>query len=107
MIMPEIYNRQEWGSWTIERDNLTLNFREGRHSYQIDLEPIYSSAQVLDWIFQVRGKGWASPKVMADLLEAFHDIFHPQATLCSGGDYKFLNRLKWPKELRRRLVEIP
>jgi len=51
--------------------------------YEIDLEDINSSAAMLDWVFQI--ERWATPQELADLLQALRDIFHPQATLCSGG----------------------
>ena len=40
---------------------------------------------MLDWIFQVRGKSWCAPDVMAGLLEALDEIFDPQSGMCRGG----------------------
>ena len=53
--------------------------------YEIDLERIGSSAAMLDWIFQIRGKAWATSTVLRDLLNAFHDVSGPQSSLCSLG----------------------
>jgi hypothetical protein len=46
---------------------------------------------MLDWIFQIRKKAWATNKIMGDLLTAFKDMFRPQALLCSGGHDKKLD----------------
>jgi hypothetical protein len=46
---------------------------------------------MLDWIFQIRKKAWATNKIMGDLLTAFEDIFRPQALRCSGGHDKKLH----------------
>jgi hypothetical protein len=45
---------------------------------------------MLDWVFQIQGKGWATLEVMFDLLRAFNDLFRPQANLCSGGGNKVI-----------------
>ena len=72
-----------WGRWRLHPKQLVLVFEDDRRSYEIDLERLRSSAGMLDWIFQVRQKIWATPQVLSDLLAAFRDIFDPQANLCS------------------------
>ena len=74
---------QRWGNWRLNAANLTLEHVNG--GYYVDLEKMNTSAQMLDWIFQVRGKVWASDQDMGNLLTALDEIFRPQATLCSGG----------------------
>jgi hypothetical protein len=59
-------------------------------SYECDLERIRQSSNLLDFIFQVRGKAWATSAVMRDLIEAIDDIIQPQASLCSGGGHKVI-----------------
>jgi hypothetical protein len=54
-------------------------------AYEVDVERIRCSSGMLDWIFQINGKSWADARVVKDLVNAFDDIFHPQANLCSGG----------------------
>lgn len=76
---------KRWGSWRLVPGNLTL---ENDNTYYVDLEDMRTSAEILDWIFQVRDKPWATPEVMADLLRALRDILDPQATLCSFGSSK-------------------
>jgi hypothetical protein len=72
-----------WGEWILNKDTMALV--HAPTDYYVDLEEITSSAQILDWIFQIRQKQWANPKVMADLLEAFKTILDPQANYCSMG----------------------
>jgi hypothetical protein len=45
-----------------------------------------SSAWMLNVIFDVRSKTWATSAVVGDLISAFRDLFDPQASLCSGGE---------------------
>jgi hypothetical protein len=39
---------------------------------------------MLDWIFQISNKTWATPDVAKDMLTAFEHIFRPQRNLCSS-----------------------
>jgi hypothetical protein len=101
---PRLFHGRKWGAWSLDTERMCLVF-EGKpveHGdgsgltqgvprytaiighYEIDLERVRDSAAALDWIFQILGKNWATQRVMKDLLEAFDDIFHPQANLCSG-----------------------
>ena len=47
-----------------------------------------SSAQVLDWIFQMAGKSWVASQDLGDLVHALEDLIDPQANLCSFGTDK-------------------
>lgn len=69
--------------------------------YEIDIERIDRSSEMVDWIFQLNGKGWASTKDVADLIAALEDIFHPQANLCSGGGD---NRIENPTAFLRQRI---
>jgi hypothetical protein len=40
---------------------------------------------MLDWIFQLSAKRWMTAEDTTDLIEAFREIFDPQAHLCSFG----------------------
>ena len=72
-----------WGSWSFNAENWTLLYTP--EQYEIDLEAIHSSAEILDWIFQVRDKQWCDAQVMDDLLTAFYEILDPQKNYCSFG----------------------
>jgi hypothetical protein len=53
--------------------------------YEIDLEDMRTSAETLDWIFQVAMKSWATPDIVASLITAIDELIAPQANLCSCG----------------------
>lgn len=74
-----------WGRWELDAGRLVLTFSKQHHSYEVDLERCCTPAQMLDWIFQVRPKGWCSIEDIADLIDAFNDLLDPQKNLCSGG----------------------
>jgi hypothetical protein len=76
-----LFDGRRWGTWEFDATRLVLVYTPT--GYEIDLEDMSSSAEMLDWVFQV-GR-WATPQEMADLVAAFNDIFDPQANLCSGG----------------------
>ena len=102
--LPALYHGRRWGTWVLDVERLCLvhqgqpvdrgdgsGVTEGVPQYvafigkyEVDLERIEDSAAALDWVFQVAGKTWANARVTKDLLNAFDDIIHPQANLCSG-----------------------
>lgn len=102
---PPLFHGRRWGSWTLDVERLCLVYDgkpvyRGEGSgvthgvrayvgylgrYEIDLESISQSSGLLDWIFQVGGKTWATARVTKDLLNALDDVLHPQRYLCSGG----------------------
>ena len=71
----------DFGPWTFDPDDLSLN--HGGHDYSISFDRITSSACILDWIMQVHGKEWADPVDVYALLVAFRRILNPQAHYCS------------------------
>jgi len=79
--------RLQWGPWKFNKRNYTLTHLD--EVYEIDLEPIKSSAEILDWIFQIESKAWATPECIGYLVLALGDLLHPQAFYCSRGkDHK-------------------
>ncbi len=77
-----------WGPWRLNRTTAELV----SDRYSVDLERCLTCADVLDWIFQVSNKVWATPAVVAGLISAINDVLHPQSTLCSFGSPKELTR---------------
>ena len=73
--------RSRWEEWQFDPVGLTL----ACDGYEIDLEEIASSAAILDWVFQVAAKAWATPQVIADLMAALDEVLQPQANFCPGG----------------------
>lgn len=92
--------RTKWGSWRLATDTMHLVLEEnGSEAYAVPLEEMTDSARMLDWIFQLKGKTWATNDIMGDMLSALDDLIGPQGTLCSGGHGKTLNAKKHLKEL--------
>lgn len=85
-----------------ERSNLTIQFRQnGGWFYEIDLERCNNSAQLLDWIFQVQGKKWCSPELLAAVLDTIEEACvecfgsSVQGKFCSFG---IDNEVAWPSK---------
>ena len=74
---------KRWGDWTLEPNSMTLTHLPSEYTIELDLAR--TPAEMLDWIFQIRGKVWMSPEAMADFLGAIDDILAPQERLCSWG----------------------
>jgi hypothetical protein len=101
--VPLLHGRA-WGVWRLDAVRLCLVKVPGwPFPYEIDIERINSSAGLLDWIFQIAGKCWATPVVLRDLVTAFDDLFDPQATLCSCGLSGHDGKRMGPKFLKGRL----
>jgi len=92
-----------WGPWKYHRTLFTLDYepRDRHWRYQIDLEECTSSAQMLDWIFQVSNKvaRCLSREDVGHLIQALQDLLWPQANLCSFGSDK---RMDDPAEYLRK-----
>jgi hypothetical protein len=73
---------RRFGEWSYDPADLTLTHAGG---YDIDLERCSTSAEMLDWIFQIASKTWCSPITLAGLVRAFDELLHPQGYLCSSG----------------------
>jgi hypothetical protein len=101
---PRLFHGRRWGGWVLDSERLALVYdaepvMRGRGDekyvafygrYEINVERICQSSQVLDWICQIRGKRWATSIAMRDLIEAFDDIFALQANFCSFGSNKII-----------------
>ena len=82
---------KSWGDWYFDKNNLCLNLFPKKWEfkdepfYQIDLERINSSSDILFWIYQLNGKNLNlyGEDVVKDLVRAFDDIF---------GHHKFCRR---------------
>jgi hypothetical protein len=80
-------NETCWGHWHYNREINTLDYidDDGVHCYEIDLDRMATSAQCLDWIFQVAFKVWMNDQDRTALLAAIRKKVHPQRTLCAWG----------------------
>lgn len=96
----ERVKRNKWGRWKYNprTHELEINKKYGgtSHSYGVDLERCTTSAELLDWIYQVKHKGFIRPDDIADLVYAIDDIFDTvQRRLCSCGDNLIFNPGKY------------
>lgn len=89
--------RNHWGGWQLVRSNYTLIHVDPPY-YEIDLDRIHNSAGMLDIIFQVTSKQWMTLEDRAELIEAFREIFDPQAHLCSWGESMEIDPIEFLRE---------
>ena len=89
-----------WTHWTLNPTLRVLEHREveggPRHAivptplgvvdYEVDLDDALTSAQILDWIFQLAGKTWCGPWCLYGLVEALN-VLVGQRVCSSGKDY--------------------
>jgi hypothetical protein len=86
---------QQWLPWTLDLPTFSLELDD----YQVPLDEMVDSAHVLDWIFQIAQKGWATTEVLAGLVRAIDDLHHPQANICSNET----DRVSTPEQARDRI----
>lgn len=87
-----LFHGRRWGDWYLDVERLCLVHKEeDRWNYEVDIERIRDSATLVDWLYQARGKDWATPTVMYDLMEALDCLFDVQKYLCSWGRNKTIN----------------
>lgn len=83
--------QRSWGPYIVfDPDRLVLVFDVDGYDYEVDIEECTTSAEMLDWIFQINGKQWLktekeNAELIGRLVQAFDDLLNPQATLCSWG----------------------
>ena len=64
-----------WGRWTFNPSNSCLETHiTSTALYQVDVEEMTNSASILDWIFQVSEKTWASSQDTGDLVKAIVEL---------------------------------
>lgn len=88
-----------WGPWKYVKSNLTLVYapRDRHWHYEVDLERCNTSAQMLDWIFQLRTKreDLVSAEDIGHFVAALDDLLNPQANICSFGTDSRLNTTRY------------
>lgn len=67
-----------WGRWTLNTANACLETNIALDTgaiYQVPLYELNRSSAILDWIFQVQEKTWATPEDQGHLIDAIVEIF--------------------------------
>lgn len=83
MATEAVQREDKWGVWSFDPATLGLVLSEGMFPpYRVELSKITSSACMLDVIFDLKDKQWATNDVIGDLIMAFQALFDPQMTLC-------------------------
>ena len=70
--------------WDRERASLRKQ-RDNDTIYSVPLTDMTTSANALDWIFQLRQKTWVSDAEIGAIIYALDELLQPQACLCSNG----------------------
>jgi hypothetical protein len=79
----------QWGQWILDMGAHVLHHTEG--CYDVDLDQMNTSAEMLNWIFQITGKTWATKEDLGDFLHALDYLLNPQGNLCGSGFPKEIN----------------
>ena len=77
-IKPPVLSRWSWNA-------RTRLLEHEQRDYYVDFNRMNSSAQCLDWVFQLFNKTWTDAQDMYELLQAIQYYIQPQSSLCSGG----------------------
>ena len=70
---------EEWGDWQADAQLFVLRYHPMGYPgflYEIDLKRITSSAALLDTLFSVHAKWWATDAALNDLERAFQNLFN-------------------------------
>ena len=94
-----------WGKWTFDWKHLTLDFDtnwlpspNNEPRYWIPLDRATTSAQILDWLCQLRTKSFITNQDIGDLLTAFDSLANLQGVICSFGIER--GPIVWVKEAK-------
>ena len=92
-----------WRGWRLLPEVPALEYEDHEvQGYRVDLDRMDTSAEMLDWIFQIYGKPWGGGiAALLGFVTAVDDVLNPQANLCSHG----VDRPFTPERLRARVAE--
>lgn len=92
---------ESWCGWRLLPEVPALEFEnEEIQGYRIDLDRVTTSAQMLDWIFQIHSKPWGAAAFLG-FMAALYDVLNPQGLVCTWGT----DRPFTPEALRERVDE--
>ena len=89
------HNEHRWGKWRFDEKWGRLEYENSEGGLCIDLMTIDGSARMLDWIFWLRGQDRYTHDDLANLIQAFDEIFYPRANLCPNGCNQTMDAKKY------------
>ncbi len=89
------HDGQQWGRWHFDQRSRWLVYDDDEGSLCIDLTAIDGSARMLDWIFWMNDHDWYTREELADLIQAFDEIFYPRVNLCPNGRDRAMDAKKY------------
>ena len=95
------HRKDRFGTWRIDVPRSLLVHETSGH--EVDLLEMNRPAQMLNAIYQVNGKDWATEGDIGGLVQALGYVFDPKATMCSGGQDQRFSARDW---LQQRLGAV-
>jgi hypothetical protein len=81
---------KEYGNWILNLEYNSLDHKRG--VYRIPLKDMRESSRVLDWLYQIEEKTWATDADLGNLVRAMVDLFGRD--FCGGGNDKPIDPIK-------------
>lgn len=78
---------QKYGNWVLNLEYRTLDHERG--VYRVPLQDMRSSSHILDWLFQIEAKTWATDADLGNLVRAMVDLFGRD--VCAAGKDKTID----------------
>ena len=72
--------------WCWIPESRTLLYKSESISYAVPIDEMSTTANTLDWIFQLAEKTWLSRESLGAFVRAVNELIRPQACLCCGGN---------------------
>jgi len=77
---PTTISRPDWQSWRYDPADLKLRYQLNQvKSHEIDLNRGSTSAAILDALFELETKTWATPQILDGAGRALKDLLNPAA----------------------------
>ncbi len=84
---PFVLNALKGNSWQYDSkvQVITYPIPDTMANYEVDLECMWDSHSILDWISQVSKKTWATSECVGDMVSLLDAILDFQGKYCGGG----------------------
>lgn len=87
--------------YEIDGKYITIYDQDGKEIYDFNLNRVTTSAQMLDWIYQVKTKRWCTPEILFAVIDVFDSACRKylnatvQGAFCPFGND---HQVSWPVE---------